>query len=47
VADEDRAIPPVTQRFMAARAQATIAEVKASHVPMISAPSESEMMRGR
>jgi pimeloyl-ACP methyl ester carboxylesterase len=39
VATEDRAIPPATQRFMAQRAGATIAEVRASHVPMISRPS--------
>ena len=39
VATEDRAIPPVTQRFMAERAGATIAEVRASHVPMNSRPS--------
>jgi pimeloyl-ACP methyl ester carboxylesterase len=39
VATEDRAIPPVTQRFMAERAGATIAEVRASHVPMNSQPS--------
>ena len=39
VATEDRAIPPATQRFMAERAGATIAEVRASHVPMNSRPS--------
>ena len=39
VATEDRAIPPATQRFMAQRAGATIAEVQASHVPMNSRPS--------
>lgn len=39
VATQDRAIPPATQRFMATRAKATIAQVKASHVPMISQPS--------
>jgi hypothetical protein len=38
VATQDHAIPPKTQRFMAARAHATIAQVKASHVPMISQP---------
>jgi len=38
VAAKDRAIPPATQRFMAARAHAKVAEVKASHVPMISQP---------
>ena len=39
VTTEDRAIPPTTQRFMAERAGATIAEVRSSHVPMISRPS--------
>ena len=39
VATEDRAIPPTTQRFMAERAGATIAEVRSSHVPMNSQPS--------
>ena len=39
VATQDHAIPPATQRFMAARAHATVAEVKASHVPMISQPT--------
>jgi pimeloyl-ACP methyl ester carboxylesterase len=39
VATEDRAIPPATQRFMANRAGATIAEVRSSHVPMNSRPS--------
>jgi pimeloyl-ACP methyl ester carboxylesterase len=38
LARQDRAIPPATQRFMAERAQATIVEVDASHVPMISQP---------
>jgi pimeloyl-ACP methyl ester carboxylesterase len=38
VATEDKAIPPATQRFMAARAGATVAEVRSSHVPMISQP---------
>jgi pimeloyl-ACP methyl ester carboxylesterase len=36
VATQDRAIPPVTQRFMADRAHATVSQVKASHVPMVS-----------
>ena len=36
VATQDRAIPPATQRFMADRANATVSEVKASHVPMVS-----------
>ena len=38
VATQDHAIPPVTQRFMAARAHATTSQVRASHVPMISQP---------
>jgi len=38
VATQDHAIPPATQRFMANRADATVSEVKASHVPMISQP---------
>jgi pimeloyl-ACP methyl ester carboxylesterase len=39
VATQDHAIPPATQRFMAHRAHATVSEVKASHVPMISRPA--------
>jgi pimeloyl-ACP methyl ester carboxylesterase len=39
VATQDHAIPPVTQMFMAHRANAKIEEVKASHVPMISQPA--------
>lgn len=35
---EDNAIPPAAQRFMAERANATIVEVPASHVPMVSQP---------
>jgi len=38
VATADNAIPPVTQRFMAARAGATTTSVKSSHVPMQSQP---------
>jgi len=38
VASEDHAIPPVTERFMAKRANAYTTEVAASHVPMISRP---------
>jgi len=38
VATNDHAIPPVTQRFMAERAGATTASVRASHVPMMSQP---------
>jgi pimeloyl-ACP methyl ester carboxylesterase len=39
VATQDRAIPPATERFMAARAHATVSEVRASHVPMVSKPA--------
>jgi pimeloyl-ACP methyl ester carboxylesterase len=39
VATQDRAIPPVTQRFMAKRANAKVSHVKASHVPMVSKPA--------
>ncbi|MDT4922447.1 MAG: hypothetical protein QOG01_160 [Pseudonocardiales bacterium] len=39
VATQDHAIPPATQWFMAHRAHAHIATVKASHVPMISHPA--------
>jgi Alpha/beta hydrolase family len=38
IATQDRAIPPATQAFMAARAKATIAQVKASHVPRSPSP---------
>lgn len=38
VTTQDKAIPPVTQRFMAKRAGAHVTEVKSSHVPMISRP---------
>jgi pimeloyl-ACP methyl ester carboxylesterase len=38
VAKQDHAIPPATERFMATRAHATIVEVDASHVAMISQP---------
>lgn len=38
VATDDHAIPPTTQRFMAARAGAVTASVSASHVPMMSEP---------
>ena len=41
VATDDHAIPPATQRFMAARAGSVVAEVKASHVPMMSRPDET------
>jgi pimeloyl-ACP methyl ester carboxylesterase len=38
VGTEDRVIPPATQRSMAQRAGATITEVGASHVSMVSHP---------
>jgi pimeloyl-ACP methyl ester carboxylesterase len=38
VATDDHAIPPKTQWFMAERAGASTASVKASHVPMMSQP---------
>src|ERR1700674_5896946 len=38
VATQDHAIPPATEQFMAARAPATVIEVRASHVAMISQP---------
>jgi pimeloyl-ACP methyl ester carboxylesterase len=38
VATSDHAIPPATQRFMAARAGSMTASVRASHVPMMSQP---------
>jgi hypothetical protein len=38
VATQDHAIPPATERFMGARAHATVVEVSASHVAMISQP---------
>jgi len=38
VGTEDRVIPPATQRKMAERADATITEVDASHVSMVSQP---------
>jgi pimeloyl-ACP methyl ester carboxylesterase len=38
VGTEDRVIPPGTQRSMAERAGATISEVAASHVSMVSRP---------
>lgn len=41
VATDDQAIPPATQRFMAGRAGSTVAQVKASHVPMMSRPDET------
>jgi pimeloyl-ACP methyl ester carboxylesterase len=38
VAQNDHAIPPATERFMAQRAGSTVQEVQSSHVPMISRP---------
>src|SRR5438876_6338141 len=38
VATQDQAIPPATERFMAQRAHATVVEVRASHVAMMSQP---------
>lgn len=38
VATADHAIPPAAQEFMARRGNATVARVKASHVPMQSQP---------
>ena len=40
VASEDRIIPPEAERAMAARAGATVVEVKSSHVPMMSQPGK-------
>ena len=41
VGTEDRVIPPDTQRRMAERAGATITEVAASHVSMVSHPQDT------
>ena len=38
VADQDHAIPPVTERFMAKRMRATTVQINSSHVAMISHP---------
>lgn len=40
LAQEDRAIPPELQRFMASRMGAKTTEIKANHVPYISQPRE-------
>lgn len=40
VATEDKALSPEMERFLAQRMDATTIEVKASHVPFISKPSE-------
>lgn len=44
VATNDHAIPPATQRFMAQRAGATTASVRASHVPMVSRPAATTLL---
>src|SRR5687768_9049485 len=41
---QDKAIPPATQRFMAERANATIVEVPASHVSMVSQPEAATQL---
>ena len=41
---EDKAIPPALQRFMAERANATIAEVPASHVSFVSQPEAATQL---
>ena len=41
IGTEDQVIPPATQRRMAERAGATITEVAASHVSMVSHPDVS------
>jgi pimeloyl-ACP methyl ester carboxylesterase len=39
VAEEDRMIPPRTQRYMAERMKARVRAVPADHIPMVTAPS--------
>jgi pimeloyl-ACP methyl ester carboxylesterase len=39
VAEDDHAIPPATERFMAARMRARTVEVKASHAVLVSQPA--------
>jgi pimeloyl-ACP methyl ester carboxylesterase len=41
VANQDRTIPPATQRFMAERAGAQTSEVRSSHVAHISQPNQT------
>ena len=41
---EDKAIPAALQRFMAERAHATIVEVPASHVSMVSQPEAATQL---
>jgi pimeloyl-ACP methyl ester carboxylesterase len=38
IAEEDRMIPPDTQRFMAARMKATIRSHPVDHTPSVTAP---------
>ena len=38
IAEEDRMIPPDTQRFMAARMKATISSHPVDHTPSVTAP---------
>jgi pimeloyl-ACP methyl ester carboxylesterase len=40
VAEEDRMINPKTQRFMAARMQATVKSLAADHTPLLTAPGK-------
>jgi len=47
VATQDHAIPRATEQFMAARAHATVVEVSASHVPMISQPEATTRLHPR
>jgi pimeloyl-ACP methyl ester carboxylesterase len=41
---EDKAIPPALQHFMAERANATIVEVPASHVSLVSQPEAATQL---
>jgi hypothetical protein len=41
---QDKAIPPALRRFMAERANATIVEVAASHVPFVSLPEAATQL---
>jgi pimeloyl-ACP methyl ester carboxylesterase len=42
IGTKDHAIPPAAQEFMAQRAHATVTEINASHLSLISHPSEVE-----
>lgn len=44
VATQDMAIPPATQRFMAARADSEVVEVRSSHAAMLSRPDATTRM---